>query len=226
MAKSLAGKTLGIIHAAVFTAQVVEPYIKEILPDVSVMHLGDDTIQRDNLSAPVGAIPPANYYKFTTYARFLQDAGCDLIMLACSTFNSAVEMARPMIATPLLNIDRPMMELALAHGKRIGLLGTLPSTMPSSERLLCAAAADAGVEADVFPVLCAEAFRLLRAGDIKGHNNMLLREIDALSKKVDAIVLAQVSMSALETQLTDTRVPVYNSGRTGFSRAREMLEAL
>jgi len=226
MAKSLAGKTLGIIHAAVFTAQVVEPYIKEILPDVAVMHLGDDTIQRDNLSAPVGTIPPANYYKFATYARFLQEAGCDLIMLGCSTFNSAVDMARPMVTAPLLNIDRPMMEMAVAQGRRIGLVGTLPSTMPASERLLRAAAADAGREVEVFPVLCSEAFRLLRAGDTKGHNGLLLQEIGALSGKVDAIVLAQVSMSALESQLTETRVPVYNSGRTGFARAREMLEAL
>lgn len=226
MAKNLAGKTLGIIHAAVFTAQVVEPYVKEILPDVAVMHLGDDTVQRDNLSAPVGTIPPANYYKFTTYARFLQEAGCDLIMLACSTFNSAVEMARPMITTPLLNIDRPMMDLAVQQGPRVGLLGTLPSTMPASERLLRRAAADMGREVEVFPVLCSEAFRLLRAGDKKGHNDMLLGEIDALSKKVDAIVLAQVSMSALETELGGVRVPVYNSGRTGFARAREILESL
>jgi len=226
MAKKLTGRTLGIIHAAVFTAQVVEPYIREILPDVAVMHLGDDTVQRDNLSAPVGAIPPHNFYKFTTYARFLQEAGCDLIMLACSTFNGAVEVARSMITTPLLNIDRPMMDLAVAQGRRIGLLGTLPSTMPASERLLRQAAADAGRDIEVFPVLCAEAFQLLRAGDAKGHNDMLLREIDGLSSKTDAIVLAQVSMSALESQLGDTRVPVYNSGRTGFARAREMLEAL
>lgn len=226
MAKSLAGKTMGIIHAAVFTAQTVTPYAKEILPEVEIMHLGDDTLQRDNLKAPVGTIPPANFYKFATYARFLQEAGCDLVMLACSTFNQAVQFANPMVTVPLLNIDRPMMDLALRHGRRIGLLGTLPSTMPSSERLLRQAAQEAGREVEVESVLCSEAFRLLRAGDPDAHNAMLLREIDALSRRVDAIVLAQVSMSVLEKELTDTRVPVYNSGRTGFTRAREMLEAI
>lgn len=226
MGKNLAGKTLGIIHAAVFTAQTVEPYIQEILPDVEVMHLGDDTVQRDNLKAPVGTIPPVNFYKFTTYARFLQEAGCDLIMLACSTFNQAVAHARPMIDTPLLNIDRPMMDLAVAQGCRIGLLGTLPSTMPASERLLREAGREAGKELEVTPVLCSEAFRLLRAGDKAGHNAMLLDEIQKLSSSVDAIVLAQVSMSALEKDLTHTSVPVYNSGRTGFERAREMLASM
>ena len=226
MEQKLVGKTLGIIHAAVFTANTVAPYCKEIIPEVEIMHLGDDTIQRDNLAAPVGTIPHVNFFKFATYCHFLEEAGVDLIMLGCSTFNQAAEHARPMINTPILNIDRPMMDLAVQQGKRVGLLGTLPSTMPSSERLLREAAADAGKEVEVVPVLCAEAFKILREGNPAKHNEILLEAIDSLSKQVDAIVMAQVSMSVLEKELTSTRVPVYNSGRTGFTRAREMLLAM
>ena len=226
MEQKLVGKTLGIIHAAVFTANTVAPYCKEIIPEVEIMHLGDDTIQRDNLAAPVGTIPKVNFFKFATYCHFLEEAGVDLIMLGCSTFNQAAEHARPMINTTILNIDRPMMDLAVQQGKRVGLLGTLPSTMPSSERLLREAAADAGKEVEVVPVLCAEAFKILREGNPAKHNEILLEAIDSLSKQVDAIVMAQVSMSVLEKELTNTRVPVYNSGRTGFTRAREMLLAM
>ena len=224
---ALKDRTLGIIHAAVFTANAVEPYAKEIIPEVSIMHLGDDTIQRDNFKAEVGTIPKVNFFKFTTYAKFLQDAGCDMIMLGCSTFNRAVAVARPMIDIPMLNIDRPMMDLAVQDGRRIGLLGTLPSTMPSSERLLFEAAEEAGKEIEVKSVLCADAFRVLREENNPAkHNEMLLEEIDKLSKEVDAIVLAQVSMAVLEKELTNTRVPVYNSGRTSFQRVREMLLAM
>ena len=202
----------------------MEPYCKEIIPEVEVMHLGDDTIQRDNLKAPVGTIPKVNFFKFATYCHFLEEAGVDLIMLGCSTFNQAAQFARPMINTPILNIDRPMMDLAVKQGKRVGLLGTLPSTMPSSERLLREAGHDAGVDdLIVKPVLCSEAFKVLRAGDPKKHNEMLLEAIDNLSREVDAIVMAQVSMSVLEKELGATRVPVYNSARTAFTRVREML---
>lgn len=224
---ALKDRTLGIIHAAVFTANTVEPYAKEIIPEVTIMHFGDDTVQRDNLKAPVGTIPKVNFFKFATYARFLEEAGCDMIMLGCSTFNQAVEYAKPMISIPMLNIDRPMMDLAVQDGKRIGLLGTLPSTMPSSERLLRQAAAEAGKEIEVKPILCAEAFRVLREENNPAkHNEMLLEEIDKLSREVDAIVLAQVSMSVLEKDLVNPRVPVYNSGRTSFQRVREMLLAM
>ena len=226
MKKDLIGKTLGIIHAAVFTSQTVQPYLKEILPEVEIMHFGDDTVQRDNLSAEIGTIPKSNYFKFVTYAHFLEEAGVDLIMLGCSTFNRAVEYARPMINTPMLQIDRPMMDLAVKSGKKIGILATLPSTVPSSERLLKLAAEEAGKTIDIKTILCSEAFKALKSGNIEKHNEMLLEEIEKLSKEVDCICMAQVSMSVLEARLTNTRVPVYNSGRTGFTRAREMLEAL
>lgn len=226
MKKDLSGKTLGIIHAAVFTSQVVQPYIDEIIPEVSVMHAGDDTVQRDNLAAPVGTIPKINYYKFVTMAHGLELAGVDLILLACSTFNRAVEYARPMIDTPMLQIDRPMMDLAVQQGKKIGLLATLPSTVPSSERLLRLAAQEAGKEIEIKTILNSEAFKILRSGNPEKHNEMLLEDIDKLSKEVDCIVMAQVSMSVLESKLTNTRVPVYNSGRTGFNKVREILESL
>jgi aspartate/glutamate racemase len=226
MSKDLSGKTLGIIHAAVFTAASLEPIAREIMPEVSIMHAGDDTVQRDNLAAPVGTIPKVNFYKFATFARFFEDAGIDLIVLACSTFNQAVEFARPMIRVPMLQIDRPMMEKAVATGRRIGLVGTLASTMPSSERLLRQCAADAGKEIEVLPVLNDKAFKILRAGDPATHNAMLLEDIKRISPQVDCIVLAQGSMSVLEKDVAGNSVPVYTSPRLAFERARSMLESL
>ncbi len=216
-------KTIGIIHAALISSKAVEPFIKEIIPDVTVAHVVDDTIQNTNFACEPGVIPKVNFFKFATYAHFLEEAGVDLIMLACSTFNQAVEHARPMISTPMLQIDRPMMDLAVAQGKKIGLLATVPTTVPASERLLRTAASDVGREVDITTVLCSDAFQELKNGNVERHNQMPLEQIDSLSANVDAIVMAQVSMSALEPMLGKTRVPVYNSGRTGFQKAREIL---
>jgi aspartate/glutamate racemase len=226
MSKDLSGKTLGIIHAAVFTAFSLEPTAREIMPEVSIMHAGDDTVQRDNLAAPVGTIPKVNFYKFATFARFFEDAGIDLIVLACSTFNQAVEFARPMIRVPMLQIDRPMMEKAVSTGKKIGLIGTLPSTMPSSERLLRQCAAGAGKSIEVVPVLNDKAFQVLRSGDAAAHNAMVLEDIKRISGQVDCIVLAQASMAVLEKEIANNPVPVYTSPRLAFQRARAMLEQM
>jgi aspartate/glutamate racemase len=224
--KNLRGKTLGIIHAALISSKAVQPFIDEVIPEVTVAHLVDDTIQNSNFACEPGTIPKENYFKFASYAHHLEDAGVDLILLACSTFNRAVELARPMINTPMLQIDRPMMDLAVQQGSRLGLLATVPTTVPASERLLRLAATEAGKKVKIRTVLCSEAFEEIKSGRVDRHNEILIAEIDKLSRAVDAIVLAQVSMSALEPMLKDTKVPVYNSGRTGFNKVREMLEAL
>jgi Asp/Glu/hydantoin racemase len=226
MTKNLAGRKLGIIHAALITTRAVQKYIDEIIPEVEVVHWVDDTIQNTNFACEPGIVPRKNYAKFVQAALSQQEYGVDLILLACSTFNRAAEFARPMIDTPILQIDRPMMDLAVRQGKRIGLLATVPTTVPASERLLRLAAEEAGTEVEVKLRLCSEAFRVLKAGNPEKHNEMLLAEIGQLSGEVDAIVMAQVSMTALEPRLTNTRVPVYNSGRTAFQRVREILEAL
>jgi len=224
MSQNLTGKKLGIIHAALITTRAVQKYLDELIPEVEVVHWVDDTIQNTNFASPPGFVPPTNYAKFTQAALSQQAYGVDLILLACSTFNRAVEFSRPMIATPMLQIDRPMMDLAVRHGTRMGLLATVPTTVPASERLLRLAAADAGKTIEIKTRLCSEAFAALKAGQPEKHNDLLLAEIDRLSGEVDAIVLAQLSMSALEPRLTATKVPVYNSGRTAFTHLRHLLE--
>jgi hypothetical protein len=87
----------------------------------------------------------------------------------------------------------------------------------SSERLLKIVAAEKGKQAEITTVVRPEAFMAI-------ENSILLEEIDKLSKEeiptpieVDLIIIAQLPMSALAPLLTKTRVPVYNSGSTGFS---------
>jgi aspartate/glutamate racemase len=216
-------KTLGIIHAVNLTIRAMQPFLERFIPDIEVMHLCDDTIQRDNLKAGAGVIPKRNYYKFAQYAHNLEEAGADMILLACSTFNYAAELARPMIDIPIMQIDRPMMELAVMQGRRVGLLATLPTTIPSSERLLRIVAGEKKKDVAITTVLREEAFKAFSKGDADTHNSILLEEIEKLSKEVDSIVMAQFSMSAVAPHLKDTRVPVYNSGTTGFERIRQTL---
>lgn len=218
-------KTLGIIHAVNLTIRAMQPFVERFIPDVEVVHLCDDTIQRDNIRAGVGVIPKTNYFKFAQYAHNLQEAGADMILLACSTFNYAAELARPLIDIPIMQIDRPMMELAVCQGSKVALLATLATTVPSSERLLRIVAAESRKDIDVITVLREEAFQAIQKGDSETHNAILLEEIEKLSGKVDSIVMAQLSMSALVPHLPQTRVPVYDSGTSGFGRIRQMLAA-
>lgn len=61
--KDLSKKTLGIIHASHITIQAMEPYIRQFIPEVEIMHLCDDTIQRDNIKAGAGVIPQSELFQ-------------------------------------------------------------------------------------------------------------------------------------------------------------------
>jgi aspartate/glutamate racemase len=226
MPRPLNETTLGIIHASSLTIRAMQPFLERYVPEVAIMHLCDDTIQRDNIKAGPGIIPKVNYLKFAQYAHNLEEAGVDVILLACSTFNFAAELGRPMVNTPIMQIDRTMMEMAVDHGSRVGMLATLATTVPSSERLLRIVAAERRKDVEITTVLRPEAFEAIQKGDAATHNAILLEEIDKLSGKVDSIVMAQLSMSALAPFLKETRVPVYDSGTTTFPRLRQMLSSL
>jgi hypothetical protein len=72
--------------------------------------------------------------------------------------------------------------------------------------------------------LCEGAFDLLRSGDKKAHNEIVINAIKELTKKVDVIVCAQGSMVALFAELGEPPVPVLTSLRLGVERAIEVLK--
>ena len=88
--------------------------------------------------------------------------------------------------------------------------------------------ADAGRQTRIVEIFVAEAFHTLRSGDQATHDQLLLKAIESHQDQVDVIVMAQLSMAALEIQIGEAGflVPVLNSGREGLIRAREVLESL
>lgn len=224
--KDLTGTMLGIVHAAVETAGLVRPAIESMIPEVEILQIGDDTIRQRNRAASPETVPRAGFLTFVRHAKALQDAGCQMVLLTCPILAQAVELARPFFDIPLLQLNRPMMDLAVRRGGRVGLVATQAAVIPPSERLLRVAAAEAGADITVEAVLCSAAGRALSAGDQRKYADLLRGEIERLAPDVDSIVLSQVSMILLENHLEGICVPVYTSPRTGFERVRSMLEAM
>ncbi len=222
----LKDKTLGIIHATHISIGMCERYIKKFIPEVTVMHSVDDTVQRDNIAAPLGHLPKRNFYKFASQAYSLQQSGADMILLACTTFNQAAEIARPMIDIPIMQIEYPMMDMAIEMHDKIGILGTLPSAVFSEERLLNVIAREKKKNIIIESIVQNEAFKALVAGDSEKHNEMLIDSLKQLSRTSDCIILSQISMSVLEPRLNEVAVPVYINAEHAFPAIRETLEKI
>ncbi|MFW6056915.1 MAG: aspartate/glutamate racemase family protein, partial [Chloroflexota bacterium] len=143
----------------------------------------------------------------------------------CSSIGEAADMAATTVNIPLVKIDERMAEIACKTGSRIGVVGTVATTMGPTVRLIKRTAEKLGKDVTVIEELSAGAFEKLTSGDRTGHNKMVIASIRKVAKQVDVVVCAQGSMLALKQDLGETPVPVLFSPPIGVQHAVEVLSA-
>jgi len=150
------------------------------------------------------------------------------VMVTCSSVGPAVEAARPFVNIPVMRVDQPMADLAVAMGRRIGVIATLATTLEPTTELVRASAAAHGREVDVIPYLCEGAFQAVVAGDTETHDRIVTAGLKELMRKVDVIVLAQASMARVVDALSEEekRVALLSSPRLGVEGAKKMIDEL
>jgi Asp/Glu/hydantoin racemase len=206
---------IAIIHA---TRASLEPVgrVYEAAPEFDIYHQLDDGLMRqlDRVEMPP---VEARFREMITLAR--ERYGVKLALLTCSAvpagvMNSVRAWAHPF---PVLKIDEPMAEAALAAAKRIGIIATFPATRATTRALL-----DGAIVTDsVIP----EALQALFQGDKALHDKLLIEAArQQAAQGAQAIVLAQVSMAHLTEPIArETGLPVFNSLETSLAKIRSLL---
>lgn len=179
----------------------IQDLIGELLPDDEVMHLVDS----DVLAAVIrdGSITEDSATRIRLMAEAAERAGADVIFSACSSLGPAIDAAKEHVSIPVVKIDDAMTRRAALSADRVGVLATVPSTLPPTAALVRAAAVEAGREIEVVEHLCAGAFDVLMGGDRETHDAMVLAGARELAGQVDLVVLAQASMARLAPSLQD-----------------------
>jgi aspartate/glutamate racemase len=235
---ALRGKRLGLLNGSSWITLWSNYFGRLDLPGVHLVNVGNEAVQVNFMEAHERGLPTppqSNIDAFVRYAHDLVDLGhVDLVMITCSTMNRAyrqVEAALAPKGVPVLQIDRPLMERAVACGGSILVVATHGPTVKSTQALLRETAAETGHNVTFEGLTVEEAWHRLAVGDVAGHNQALAAAIRAaLAKHACAcVVLAQLSMAALLFSFPDPLasfgVPIFTSPQCGFERAREMLSA-
>ena len=151
--------------------------------------------------------------RVANYLESAELAGADYIMVTCSSIGPAVEAGAKLMGVPVLRVDQPMADKAVAIGKRIGVIATLSTTLEPTADLIQSRAVIAGKQIELTSKLVDGAFEALMAGDGATHDAKVAAALKELSKQVDVIVLAQASMARVVDSLaeTDKRVPILAS---------------
>ena len=101
----------------------------------------------------------------------------------------------------MIKIDAPMMEHAVTHAERIGLVMTNPTTEAPSKILFREVSDKLGRNATLIPRLCPHAFSKLNQGDVQGHDLEVIKTVENLLTEVDVVMLAQISIARIKDHL-------------------------
>ena len=196
-------KTLGLVHTSATLVPVFAQLCKEKLPGVNVFNIADDSLVKGIIAA--GSLTPTIARRVASYLESAELAGADYIMVTCSSIGPAVEAGAKLIGVPVLRVDQPMVDKAVATGKKIGVIATLRTTLEPTADLIQRRADKAGKQIEVTSKLCEGAFEALMSGDAATHDAKVAAALKELLQQVDVIVLAQASMA----RVVDTLAPAY-----------------
>ena len=184
---------------------------KQYIPHVNVFNIVDDSLIKQVISR--GELRADTARRVVNYAGSAESAGADYIMFTCSSIGAAVEAAADLTQVPVLRVDQPMADQAVATGSRIGVIATLPTTLAPTSDLVQRRAAVAGKNIQLKAVLCEGAFEALMGGNPALHDTMVAKALKELSTQVDVIVLAQASMARVVDTLSESEkiVPILAS---------------
>lgn len=204
-------KTLGLIHTSATLVPVFAQLCKEKLPGVTVFNIADDSLVKGIVAA--GSLTPTIARRVAGYLESAELAGADYILVTCSSIGPAVEAAAKLIGVPVLRVDRPMADKAVATGRKVGVIATLRTTLEPTADLISRCAAQTGKQIELTSRLCDGAFEALMSGDAATHDAKVAAVLRELSRQVDVIVLAQASMARVVDTLAaeDKRVPILAS---------------
>jgi Asp/Glu/hydantoin racemase len=204
-------KTLGLVHTSATLVPVFAQLCKDKLPGVNVFNIADDSLAKGIIAS--GSLTPTITRRVASYLESAELAGADYIMVTCSSIGPAVEAGAKLIGVPVLRVDQPMADQAVATGRKIGVIATLRTTLEPTADLISRRAAKAGKKIELTSRLCEGAFDALMSGDAATHDAKVAAALKELSQQVEVIVLAQASMARVVDTLPPEarRVPILAS---------------
>ena len=218
-------KKIGLIHTSATLVPVFQDLFKDKAVPAEVFNIVDDSLIKDVIAKC--RLEEDTAQRVINYVTSAEQAGADLIMVTCSSIGRAVERAAEKAGVPVIRVDQPMVDRAVAEGKRIGVVATLPTTLEPTSDLVLRRAEKAGKKVELTSRLCEGAFEALMGGDPVKHDDMIIAALRELSGEVDVILLAQASMARAVSQMPDSerKVPILSSPGIAVDHLAAVCEA-
>lgn len=219
-------KTLALIHTNTSLVSVFAKISKEIMPDVKIFNIIDESLLNNTITA--GKLTSATTWRLANYIKLAEEAGANAIMVTCSSLGPVVKAVQSFVNIPVMRVDQAMADKAVVMGSIIGVIATLSTTLEPTSELIKSRAILKGKNIKLLPILCNGAFNAFVSGDMEAHDKIVTEKIITLMRKVDIIVLAQASMSRVVDKLPkkDKNVHIISSPRLAMIWAKNIISEL
>jgi Asp/Glu/hydantoin racemase len=155
----MSGKRVAFIHTVTTLPATFKSLMSEMAPQIDMFNIVDESLLQDTIRN--GELSKTTIRRLVTYLALAQEAGADIVVVTCSSLGSAADIGRSLVDIPVLRVDEPMAEKALASGNRIGVAATLRTTLTPTASLIQRKAEAAGKDISIISKLCAGAFDAL-----------------------------------------------------------------
>lgn len=212
------GRTdIAFLHTSAVHIETFNALAAELAPELTIAH----AVREDLLSAAekAGFVTPVLDLKTQEALMALRDEGARVVVCTCSTLGASAEALAEETGFPYLRIDRPMADLAVATGKRIGVAACVPTTVPNTQALIRSSAARAGRAVEISTFVFDDVWRLFGEGRLDDYYQGIAARLADAARDVDVLVLAQASMAPAAALCDDMAVLVLSSPRIGFDAA-------
>ena len=209
---------LAFFHTALANERSFEAIAKEIAPGIVTRHIvREDLLDR---ARAAGGVSEALQAEIASVIEENIEPGDCVMLCTCSTIGGGADLAKhPQV--PILRLDRPMAQAAVALGRRILVAACLESTIGPTEALLRGESDTLDIET----LLIDGAWSHWTAGAPEAYWAAIAARIAERIEDFDAVVLAQASMAGAAALLGAHATPVLSSPRLGIGAAIKLVDA-
>lgn len=203
-----------LIHALAHSPPPVLDAFRRLWPEAELMNLLDDSLSGD--LEKDGHLTEAMSVRFHVLSQYAFATGSNGILFTCSAFGRCIDRVKAQSGgKPVLKPNEAMIEEAVAHGGRVGLLATFAPTLSSMPGEFPAGT-------DVVPKLADGALEALNRGNASAHDALVVKAAREL-KDCDVIALAQFSLArAAQAVAAATGKPVLTTPESAVRKMKKL----
>ncbi|MEV0621338.1 aspartate/glutamate racemase family protein [Nonomuraea sp. NPDC050404] len=210
---------VAVVNATPASMRPADDGLGEGFPEATAWHLLDDRLVTEADAA--GGMTPALMRRMLALIDYAVRGGADAVLLSCSMYGPAAEVARRLHEVPVTGSDEAMFaEVARRRPGRVLVLGSLASAAADSARRLGQVAHGVGVRAISAPGAVAAA----TAQNWPDLTDALTLAARPALDGADLVLLGQYSISPVRADLADRLgVPVLSPPLAAATALRQAL---